>query len=97
MGAPRLATPGALPDGYRFHYADAYRGWPVQPLHGPHTLHGAFNDPREGGYHFGVNIPVDDSSCRSNARSARHVTPHLRGGERRHALHAAARDGEQLQ
>jgi hypothetical protein len=61
MGAPHLLTPGALPDGFRFHYADDYTGWPVAPLHGPHLLHGAFNDPREGGYHFGVDIAVDDS------------------------------------
>ncbi|MDX6618780.1 MAG: hypothetical protein QOK36_1166 [Gaiellales bacterium] len=61
MGAPRLLTPGALPDGLRFHYDDAYTGWPVAPLHASHLLHGDFNDPREGGYHFGVDIPVDDS------------------------------------
>ncbi|HET6172374.1 MAG TPA: hypothetical protein VFD90_07210 [Gaiellales bacterium] len=61
MGAPQLLTPGALPDGFRYHYDDSYTGWPVQPLHGLHALHGAFNDPREGGYHFGVDIAVDDS------------------------------------
>ena len=61
MGAPRLVTPGALPDGFRFHYADGYHGWPVQPLHLPHALHGTFDDPREGGYHFGIDIAVDDS------------------------------------
>ena len=61
MGAPHLITPGALPDGFRFHYADAYHGWPVQPLHLPHALHGAFNDPRAGGYHFGIDVAVDDS------------------------------------
>jgi hypothetical protein len=61
MGAPHLLTPGALPDGFRFHYDDDYTGWPVAPLHAPHALHGAFDDPREGGYHFGVDIAVDDS------------------------------------
>jgi hypothetical protein len=61
MGAPQLLTPGALPDGFRFHYADDYKGWPVAPVHGPHALHGAFDDPREGGYHFGLDIAVDDS------------------------------------
>jgi hypothetical protein len=61
MGAPHLLTPGALPDGFRFHYDDDYTGWPVAPLHGPHVLHGAFNDPRDGGYHFGIDIAVDDS------------------------------------
>ena len=29
MGAPHLLTPGALPDGFRYHYADDYTGWPV--------------------------------------------------------------------
>ena len=61
MGAPHLLTAGALPDGFRYHYDDGYTGWPVAPLHAPHALHGAFNDPREGGYHFGVDIAVDDS------------------------------------
>jgi hypothetical protein len=61
MGAPDLLTPGALPDGFRFRYADPYTGWPVAPLHAPHALHGAFNDPRDGGYHFGIDIAVDDS------------------------------------
>jgi hypothetical protein len=61
MGAPELLTAGALPDGFRYHYDDAYTGWPVAPLHSPHALHGAFDDPREGGYHFGVDIAVDDS------------------------------------
>ena len=61
MGAPHLLTPGALPDGFRYHYADDSTGWPVAPLHAAHALHGAFNDPREGGYHFGVDIAVDDS------------------------------------
>jgi hypothetical protein len=61
MGAPHLLTPGALPDGFRYHYDDAYEGWPVAPLHAAHALHGAFDDPREGGYHFGIDIAVDDS------------------------------------
>jgi hypothetical protein len=61
LGAPALLTPGALPDGFRYHYADDYLGWPVAPLHATHALHGAFNDPRDGGYHFGVDIAVDDS------------------------------------
>ena len=26
MGAPHLLTPGALPDGFRYHYADDYNG-----------------------------------------------------------------------
>lgn len=61
MGAPQLLTDGALPDGFRYHYDDDYTGWPVAPLHAAHALHGAFNDPRDGGYHFGVDIAVDDS------------------------------------
>ena len=53
--------PGALPEHFVFSYADSYHGWPVEPLHGPHVLHGGFNDPRLGGYHFGIDIAVDDS------------------------------------
>ena len=61
LGARDLLTPGALPSGFVYHYADDYRGWPVAPLHSAHALHGVFNDPRDGGYHFGVDIAVDDS------------------------------------
>ena len=60
-GSPQPVVPGALPEHYRFSYADDYHGWPVEPLHGPHVLHGGFNDPRLGGYHFGIDIAVDDS------------------------------------
>jgi hypothetical protein len=60
-GSPRPVVPGALPAHFRFSYADGYHGWPVEPLHGPHVLHGGFNDPRLGGYHFGIDIAVDDS------------------------------------
>jgi hypothetical protein len=59
--SPQPTVPGALPDGFRFSYADSYRGWPTNPLHGPHAVHGAFDDPRLGGYHFGVDIAVDDA------------------------------------
>jgi hypothetical protein len=58
---PVPTVAGALPPGFRFTYADDYHGWPVEPLHGWHVLHGGFDDPREGGYHFGVDIAVDDS------------------------------------
>lgn len=60
-GSPQPVVPGALPEHFRFSYADGYHGWPVEPLHGPHVLHGGFNDPRLGGYHFGIDIAVDDS------------------------------------
>jgi hypothetical protein len=60
-GSPKPVVPGALPDHFRFSYADDYHGWPTQPLHGLHVLHGGFNDPRLGGYHFGIDIAVDDS------------------------------------
>jgi hypothetical protein len=58
---PKPTVAGALPDGFEFTYHDDYHGWPVQPLHGLHVLHGGFDDPRAGGYHFGVDIAVDDS------------------------------------
>jgi hypothetical protein len=59
--SPIHTIPGALPKGFVFQYNDAYRGWPTPPLHGPHVLHGGFDDPRTGGYHFGIDIAVDDS------------------------------------
>ena len=59
--SPIHAIPGALPRGFVFHYDDGYQGWPTPPLHGPHVLHGGFDDPRAGGYHFGIDIAVDDS------------------------------------
>jgi hypothetical protein len=52
---------GALPAGLAYHYNDNWRGWPVAPLHGTHTIRGGFLDPRGlSGYHFGVDIDVDD-------------------------------------
>jgi hypothetical protein len=60
-GTPQKTVPGALPKGFVFQYYDSYHGWPTPPLHGPHVLHGGFDDPRAGGYHFGIDIAVDDS------------------------------------
>jgi hypothetical protein len=61
QGTPEKTVPGALPKGFVFQYDDDYHGWPTPPLHGPHVLHGGFDDPRAGGYHFGIDIAVDDS------------------------------------
>jgi hypothetical protein len=53
---------GALPAGLTYHYNDNWHGWPVAPLHGPHTIRGGFLDPRGlSGYHFGIDIDVDDN------------------------------------
>src|SRR5512143_3621038 len=52
--------PGALPAAFSYRYASNFRGWPVAPLHRAHPIRGAFLEPRLGGYHFGVDIPVDD-------------------------------------
>ena len=53
--------PGALPRGFRYHYNDAFRGWPLWPLHAQHPVRGSFLDPRPPAYHFGIDISVDDS------------------------------------
>jgi hypothetical protein len=59
-------VPGALPPGFRNNYTDAYRGWPVTPLHAQHPIRGSFLDPRGidenglAGYHFGIDVNVDD-------------------------------------
>jgi hypothetical protein len=80
-GSPQHPIPGALPAGFVFHYADSYRGWPTPPLHGPHVLHGGFDDPREGGYHFGIDIAVDDSHPALKApRGASHRVYAVEGG-----------------
>jgi hypothetical protein len=81
QGSPQHAIPGALPAGFVFRYADSYRGWPTPPLHGPHVLHGGFDDPREGGYHFGIDIAVDDSHPALKApRGASHRVYAVEGG-----------------
>lgn len=59
-------VPGALPRDYDWSYRDAYRGWPVWPLHRQHPVRGSFLDPRGrselgGGYHFGIDVSVDDA------------------------------------
>jgi hypothetical protein len=76
-GAPRALAalaqrtqaqiPGALPASYRPVYVDSYHGWPVRPLHAQHPIRGSFLDPRGidenglAGYHFGVDVNVDDA------------------------------------
>ena len=58
--------PGALPPGFRYVYNDSYQGWPVNPRHAQHPIRGSFIDPRGkddtglSGYHFGIDISVDD-------------------------------------
>ena len=58
--------PGALPHGFHYVYAGSYTGWPVAPVHAQHPVRGSFLDPRgvddtgTSGYHFGVDVSVDD-------------------------------------
>ena len=60
-------VPGALPASFPFTYRDSYRGWPLWPLHRQHPIRSSFLDPRAssdlvgGGYHFGIDISVDDA------------------------------------
>jgi poly(3-hydroxybutyrate) depolymerase len=59
-------VPGALPAGFHYRYGDSYQGWPVAPVHAQHPIRGSFLDPRGpdndglAGYHFGVDVNVDD-------------------------------------
>jgi hypothetical protein len=59
-------VPGALPPGFRYVYNDTYTGWPIAPVHSQHPVRGSFLDPRgiddtgTSGYHFGVDVSVDD-------------------------------------
>lgn len=61
------ALPGALPPGFRYRYNDRFQGWPVNPGRDQQPIRGSFLDPRgndndaRGGYHFGVDINVDDA------------------------------------
>jgi hypothetical protein len=59
--------PQALPPGYKNNYTEAaFEGWPVRPLHSQHPIRGSFLDPRGqdenglAGYHFGIDVNVDD-------------------------------------
>jgi hypothetical protein len=58
--------PGALPPRFHYLYNDSYRGWPINPTHAEHPVRGSFLDPRGkddtglSGYHFGIDISVDD-------------------------------------
>jgi hypothetical protein len=59
--------PGALPAGFNYRYNALSRGWPVRPRAVQHPIRGAFIDPRGAddnglsGYHFGIDINVDDA------------------------------------
>ena len=59
-------VPGALPQHFVYVYDSSYRGWPVRPTHVQHPVRGAFLDPRGvddtglSGYHFGIDVSVDD-------------------------------------
>ncbi len=59
-------VPGALPPNFHYAYGDSYAGWPVAPVHAQHPIRGSFLDPRgvddtgTSGYHFGVDVSVDD-------------------------------------
>ena len=58
--------PGALPRGLVYHYDILSRGWPVLPRTSQHPIRGSFIDPRGtddnglSGYHFGIDVNVDD-------------------------------------
>jgi hypothetical protein len=59
--------PGALPPTFPYAYNALSRGWPVRPRSVQHPIRGAFIDPRGrddnglSGYHFGIDVNVDDA------------------------------------
>ena len=65
--------PGALPPGFRYAYNDNYHGWPVAPTQAEHPVRGSFLDPRGkddvglSGYHFGIDVSIDDRSPEAGA------------------------------
>lgn len=78
---PTAGVPGALPAGFRYTYGDRYRGWPVSPTHERHPVRGGFLDARTGGYHFGIDISVDDLKPEPGAPKRRtHRVYALEGG-----------------
>lgn len=63
-------APGQL-DSIRYRYANPrWHGWPVAPLHESHYVRGGFLDVRDG-YHFGIDITVDDSAPEPDAPAGR--------------------------
>lgn len=58
--------PGALPPTFAYSYNDGFVGWPLRPGRVQRPMRGSFLDPRGadndalGGYHFGLDINVDD-------------------------------------
>ena len=66
-------VPGALPPHFAYQYDSTYRGWPIAPTQVQHPVRGAFLDPRGlddtglSGYHFGIDVSVDDRHPESGA------------------------------
>jgi len=66
-------VPGALPTGFHYVYKQTRRGWPVDPVFAQHPIRGSFLDPRGSdddglsGYHFGIDINVDDATPEAGA------------------------------
>jgi len=65
--------PGALPPNFHYVYNDGYRGWPINPTKVEHPVRGSFLDPRGtddtglSGYHFGIDVSVDDRHVETGA------------------------------
>jgi hypothetical protein len=89
----RARIPGALPPGFRNNFTDAYRGWPVTPLHAQHPIRGSFLDPRGrdenglAGYHFGIDVNVDDRHPESGAGSGLSHRVYAVDGGTAHVVH----------
>ena len=67
-------------------YNDAWRGWPVKPLHSQHPIRGSFLDPRPDPalgaiYHDGIDVAVRDDRPEPGAPSGRtHRVYAIEGG-----------------
>jgi hypothetical protein len=67
-GPVYAGIPGALPPDFAYRYDTLSRVWPVAPRTVQHPIRGSFIDPRGpddnglSGYHFGVDVNVDDAS-----------------------------------
>ena len=72
LSSPRAnvtPVPGGLEHTYA--YADAWRGWPVAPVHRQHPIRGSLDDPRPSGYHIGLDISVRDDLPEAGAPAGR--------------------------
>ena len=82
-GSPVASSVGPAPGTltHTYAYADAWRGWPVAPVHAQSPIRGSLDDPRPSGYHIGLDISVRDDLPEPGAPASRtHRVRAIEGG-----------------